>query len=470
MSVLVIGLSHHTAPLSLLEAAAATDPAVLVEQVKASDAIGEVVVVSTCNRLEVYAESLTFHGAVAAIGEVLGAAAGVSIGDLSSHLYVHFEDRAVAHAFAVACGLDSMAVGEAQVLGQLREALRSAQRAGTAGPSLNSLFQQALRVGKRAHAETAIDRVSHSLVEAGLEAAAEMLGPLSTARVLVVGAGGMSSLAATTVARRGVGQLTIVNRTEAKAHRLAGSLAGTADVQARPLADLDAALAHADVVITSTGSLGYLVTAAQVAAARGSVTADASAGARVGRQVFLDLALPRDVDPEVALLDGVSVIGLDDLGARLADDAATSTLPEVQAVTDLVTAEVAAYLTGRMEQAALPTVAALRSRAHEVVDAEMARLDQKLPDIDAVTRAEMQRTVHRIVEKLLHKPTVRIKELTSEGHGGDYAAALRELFDLDPYDVAAVSVPPASPAVPGTTGVAGVQQGRGTTDSGGGQS
>lgn len=472
----MIGLSHHTAPLSLLEAAAATDPALLAEQVKASDAIGEVVVVSTCNRLEVYAESLTFHGAVAAIGEVLGGAAGVSIGDLSSHLYVHFEDRAVAHAFSVACGLDSMAVGEAQVLGQLREALRTAQRAGTAGPSLNSLFQQALRVGKRAHAETAIDRVSHSLVEAGLEAAAESLGSLTLAHVLVVGAGGMSSLAATTVARRGVGRLTIVNRTESKAHRLAGALAGSADVQARPLADLDEVLADADVVITSTGSLGYLVTAAQVAASRTGTAAHAPAEAQVGapggtrRQVFLDLALPRDVDPEVDGLDGVSVIGLDDLGARLADDAATSTLPEVRAVTDLVTAEVAAYLTGRMEQAVLPTVAALRSRAHEVVDAEMARLDQKLPDIDPATRAEMQRTVHRIVEKLLHKPTVRIKELTSEGHGGDYAAALRELFDLDPYDVATVSVPPASPAVPGTTGLAGIQQGRATTDSASGGS
>ena len=480
MSVLVIGLSHHTAPLSLLEAAAATDPAVLAAQVRASDAIGEVVVVSTCNRLEVYAESLTFHGAVASIGEVLGAAAGVSIGDLSSHLYVHFEDRAVAHAFSVACGLDSMAVGEAQVLGQFREALRTAQRGGTAGPSLNSLFQQALRVGKRAHAETAIDRVSHSLVEAGLEAAAEILGPLTGAHVLVVGAGGMSSLAATTVARRGVARLTVVNRTEAKAHRLAATLAGTLDVQARPLADLQAALAPADLVITSTGSLGYLVTAAQVVAARAERADDRAAvpagAVPVGRQVFLDLALPRDVEPEVATLHGVSVIGLDDLGARLAGDAATSSLPEVRAVTDLVTAEVAAYLTGRMEQAALPTVAALRSRAHEVVDAEMARLDQKLPDIDPATRAEMQRTVHRIVEKLLHKPTVRIKELTSEGHGGDYAAALRELFDLDPYDVAAVSVPPARPAVPGTSGAAGAagvgggQQGRATTESAGGES
>lgn len=468
MSVLVIGLSHHTAPLSLLEAVAATDPVVLAEQVRASDAIGEVVVVSTCNRLEVYAEALTFHGAVAGIGEVLGSASGVTIGDLSSHLYVHFEDRAVAHAFSVACGLDSMAVGEAQVLGQLRESLRTAQRHGTAGPSLNSLFQRSLHVGKRAHAETAIDQVSHSLIEAGLDAATEALGPLTGTHVLVVGAGGMSSLAATTVARRGVGRLTIVNRTPARAQRLADALAESGDVRARPLADLDTVLAEADVVITSTGSLGYLVSARKVATARRN-RADAGRPGQ-GRQVVLDLALPRDVDPEVAQIDGVQLIGLDDLGARLAADAATTTLPEVRAVTDLVTGEVASYLTSRMEQAVVPAVAALRSRAHEVVDAEMVRLDQKLPDLDVATRAEVQRTVHRIVEKLLHKPTVRIKELTSEGHAGDYAAALRELFDLDPYDVAAVSVPPVSSIVPGPPGVVGGQQGWAARELGGEES
>lgn len=447
MSVLVIGLSHHTAPLSLLEAVAAADPAQLAARVKASGDMAEVVVVSTCNRLEVYAESPTFHGAVAAIGEALAVSSGVTIGDLSSHLYVHYEDRAVAHAFSVACGLDSMAVGEAQVLGQLREALRSAQRAETAGPSLNSLFQQALRVGKRAHAETHIDRVSHSLVEAGLEAATEILGPLDHAHVLVVGAGGMSSLAATTVSRRGVKHLTIVNRTATKAHRLAEALQGATPTHARPLDDLDVLLAEVDVVITSTGSLGHHVTTPRVEAARRAM---AVAGA-VRPQVFVDLALPRDVDPMVAGIRGVTVIGLDDLGARLAAEAQMPTLPEVQAVTDLVTAEVAGYLTGRMEQTVVPTVAALRSRAHEVVDAEMARLDQKLPDLDPATRSEVQRTVHRIIEKLLHKPTVRIKELSGDGHAGDYAAALRELFDLDPHDVAAVSVPPVSPAVPGAS-------------------
>lgn len=436
MSVLVIGLSHRTAPMSLLEAASSADPALLASRVRRGEAIAETVVVSTCNRLEVYAEAVTFHGAVATIGEALADAAGVDIGDLSAHLYVHYEDRAVAHAYSVACGLDSMAVGEAQVLGQLREALRGAQQGRTAGPSLNSLFQQALRVGKRAHSETAIDLVSHSLVEAGLEAAVEQVGALTGAHVLVVGAGGMSSLAATTASRHGAGALTIVNRTASKGRRLAESTGGTA----RPLAELDDAMALADVVITSTGALGHLIRVDTVARAIAT---------RHGRPlVLLDLALPRDVDPAAADLSGVTLVGLDELGTRLAAATSSTVLPEVQAVTDLVTAEVASYLTSRMvQQSVAPTLAALRSRAHEVVDGELVRLDQKLPDLDEVTRREVQRTVHRIVEKLLHKPTVRIKELSGDGHGGDYAAALRELFDLDPYDVASVSVPSGPPTV-----------------------
>ncbi len=432
MSVLVIGLSHHTAPISLLEAVAATSPHLLMARLSASESISETVVVSTCNRLEVYAEALTFHGAVASIGETLAATSGVSLADLSAHLYVHYEDRAVAHAFAVASGLDSMAVGESQILGQMRDALRSAQRTGTVGESLNSLLQQSLRVGKRAHSETAIDRVSHSLVEAALDQAAAIVGSIGSARVLVVGAGGMSSLAALTAARRGVAGLTVVNRTPGRARRLAEASGGVA----MTLAQLDEALADADVVISSTGSLGHLISTDQVAAARRSVRRP---------QVFLDLALPRDVEQGVADLPGVRVIGLEELGRTLAERSDTTTLPEVQAVSDLVTGEVAAYLTARMVKAVGPTVAALRSRAAEVVDAELRRLDQKVPDLDAAARAEVQRTVHRVVEKLLHTPTVRVKELTGEGHGGGYAAALRELFDLDPHEVAAVSVPPETP-------------------------
>jgi glutamyl-tRNA reductase len=430
VSLLVIGLSHRTAPIALLEAVAGAPAGALAHRVAASDAVGESVVLTTCNRLEVYSEAVTFHGAIAAIGEALAEASGVDRAELTAHLYVHYEDRAVAHAFAVAAGLDSMAVGEAQVLGQLRDALRAGQRAGTVGESLNSLLQQALRVGKRAHHETAIDSVSRSLVEAGLDEAERRLEDLESRTVLVLGAGGMSSLAATTAARRGVRGILVANRTLARGERLAEATGGRAVAIDR----LVEAIAEADVVISSTGSAHYLVGADLVAAA----------ATRPHGRVFVDLALPHDVDPAVAGLPGTTLVGLGDLGALLAEGADVETLPEVQAVRDLVTGEVAAYLASRMVKSVAPTVAALRSRAAAVVASEMERLDHRLPDLDEATRVEIQHVVHRVVEKLLHTPTVRIKELTSDGHGEDYAAALRELFDLDPHTVAAVSTPPTT--------------------------
>ncbi len=430
MSLLVIGLSHRTAPIDLLEAVAAAPVSTLAHRVAASEAVGEAVVLTTCNRLEVYAEAVTFHGAVAAIGEALADVTAVDRATLSTHLYVHFEDRAVAHAFTVAAGLDSMAVGEAQVLGQLRDALRLGQRDGTVGESLNSLLQQALRVGKRAHSETAIDSVSRSLVEAGLDEAERLVGDLGRATVLVVGAGGMSSLAATTAARRPVGELLVVNRTPARAQRLADQTGG----RALPIDGLVEALARADVVVSSTGSAQHLIDADTVAAAQSR---------RDERpQVFVDLALPHDVDPAVADLPHTTVLGLGALGAVLTSQADAETLPQVQAVRDLVTGEVATYLASRMVKSVAPTVTALRSRAAAVVAGEMERLDHRLPDLDPATREELRRTVHRVVEKLLHTPTVRVKELSGSDRGEGYAAALRDLFDLDPHAVAAVSSPP----------------------------
>lgn len=429
MSLVVLGLSHHTAPLPLLEAVSLDDAARadLAARIVARENASEAIVVSTCNRTEIYAEAHTFHGAVTDITESLTEVCRVGRDDLREHLYVHYEDRAIAHAFTVACGLDSMAVGEAQILGQMRSALRAAQKAGHAGSSLNGLFQQALRVGKRAHTETGIDSVSVSLVEAGLARAEAELGPLAGLRVLVVGAGGMSSLAAVTVARAGCLELVIANRTQSKARRLAERTGGSA----RPLGEIREALAEADVVISSTGSTGVVVDLA--------LAGDAQV-ARGGRpQAYIDLALPHDVAPEVASLSSVSVAGLAVLGQDLS---AGATTPQVQEVADLVIAEVAAYLTARAAETVAPTVAALRSRAAEVVALELSRLDQRLPAMDDLTRNEVQLAVHRIVEKLLHTPTVRMKERATRGHGDDYAQALRELFDLSPHETAAVSVPP----------------------------
>jgi glutamyl-tRNA reductase len=422
--------------MALLEAAA-LDPvsaAALASVVCGGENVSEAVVLATCNRVEVYAVATTFHGAVTEISDALAAASGVPLAVLREHLYVHFEDRAIAHLFSLACGMDSMAVGEGQILGQLRMALRAAQKREQVGATLNTLFQQALRVGKRAHAETGIDRVSVSMVEAGLRHSASVRGPLADTRVLVVGAGSMSSLAATTISRLGSAELVIINRTLGKAEHLAAATGG----RALPLRDLELALSQADLVISCTGAVGHVITAEILSAA-----AEARTG---GSQVLIDLALPRDVAPDVAELPGVHVVGLAELGEALAADAGFA--PHVKAVRDLVVAEVAAYLAYRRAHEVAPTVAALRSRAADVVAAELSRLDQRLPeDLSKNTRAEIQLAVHRVVEKLLHTPTIRVKELAGEGNSGDYTQALRELFDLDPHDVAAVSAAPETGAV-----------------------
>ena len=432
MSLLVIGLSHHTAPLGVLERL--SEGTGRAEQISSetldTGSVTEVVVLSTCNRLEVYADVEAFHPAVSAIGAALSAAAGGEDADLTDHLYVRYEDSAVAHTFTVAAGLDSMAVGESQILGQMREALADAQGRGSAGEALNSLFQQALRVGKRVHSETEIDQHSVSLVQVGLERARAVLGPLEDVRACVVGAGGMSGLAVATARRAGVVDLTIVNRTQARAARLAAS----ADASHRPWAELSDVVDASDLVITSTGAVGHVITGADIR--RG-------AEARGGRpQVFVDLALPRDVEPPVdweTPVEGVDVVDLQDLASLLDGRADTQ---QVTRVGELVSAEVEAYLGRRREKDVAPTVAALRSRAAQVVANEMERLDVRLPGLDEAARAEVALAVHRIVEKLLHTPTKRVKEYAIEGNGADYAAALRELFDLEPRDVVGVTSPP----------------------------
>ncbi len=432
MSLLVLGLSHHTAPLAVIEELSGSVGCAdaIASSVLASAAASEVVVLSTCNRLEVYAEVSGFHPGVAAVGEALAQAAGQSARDLTDHLYVRYDDSAVAHAFRVACGLDSMAVGETQILAQMRDALAVAQAHGRVGHSLNSLLQQALRVGKRAHSETDIDAHSVSLVQIALERASQLLGPLESLRVSVVGAGGMSGLAAASAARAGVGGLTIVNRTSERATRLAAATHGTA----RPWAQLPDVLAESDLVLACTGALGHVITGADLAL---------SAAARAGRpQVVVDLVLPRDVQPqsEWALpVPTTSVLDLEALGHLLEGRADAR---QVSKVHDLLSAEVAAYVERRMEQSVAPTVAALRARAAQVVAAEMDRLDQRLPALDEQSRAEVALAVHRIVEKLLHTPTRRVKEFATDGSGPDYAAVLRELFDLEADDVANVATPP----------------------------
>lgn len=423
MSLIVIGMSHRTTGVELLEQVVLTDEQRnrLVASLELNEHVNATVVVSTCNRVEIYADVETFHGAVTGITESLAATTGLAVGQLRDHLYVHFEDRAVAHAFQVAGGLDSVAVGEAQILGQLREAMRTAQDGGHLDPSLSALMQHALRVGKRVHTETEIDTVSRSLVERALVVAQSTLGEVSEQRALVVGAGAMSGLAAHTLARAGIGSLTIINRTPAKAARLAQATGGVA----RDWSDLPDAITDADLVISCTGAVGHVLDADNVAATETPT-------------LLVDLALPRDVDPELADRPGIALVTLEDLSAAVAEDAEKT---QVTAAHDLVSAEVAEFLVSRRAAAVAPAVAELRKRAADVVAAELTRLEQRA-DLSEHDAAQVQMTVHRVVEKILHTPTVRIKQLAGEEQGGqDYAALLRMLFDLDPHESRVANIP-----------------------------
>ncbi len=425
MSVLVVGVSHRTAPVSVLERLA-LDPlgvSKLVRDVIDSEHVLEATALATCNRVEVYADVARFHGSVETVSRLLCERAGERPEDVVPHLYVHYDDGAVSHLFNVAAGLDSMVVGEGQILGQARDALRVGQEHGTIGPALNVLFQQALRVGKRAHAETDIDRAAPSLVSVALDRATEHVGQIGGRRVVVVGAGAMASLAVSTVSRLGAADIVVANRTDTNASRLAEQYGG----RVVAMADLDAAIAAADVLISCTGAAGVVLTLAKVAAARSHATDPLA---------VIDLALPHDVDPAVAELPGVALIGL----ARLAEEVTDSdTATDVAAVRDIVSQEINAFLTARRSASVTPTVVALRTMATSVVDAEVERLLSRLPDLDPQIRAEVELAVRRVADKLLHQPTVRVKELANETGAVSYAAALAELFSLDPEAVDAVT-------------------------------
>jgi glutamyl-tRNA reductase len=326
----------------------------------------------------------------------------------------------------VAAGLDSMVVGEGQILGQAREALRLGQELGTVGPALNVLFQQALRVGKRSRAETDIDRAAPSMVTAALDQAVPG-GTLAGRRVLVVGAGAMASLAVSTAARLGAVDIAVVNRTDSNGERLAAEYAA----RSLPMDGLPAALAGTDVLISCTGATGVVVPLAMLQAARAGATHPLA---------IIDLALPHDVDPAAADLPGVSLIGLRQLADDFRDSDASR---EVSGVRAIVGQEIGAFLAARKQASVTPTVVALRSMATSVVDAEIERLLTRLPDLDPASRAEVEQAVRRVADKLLHQPTTRVKELVNEAGAVSYADALRELFALDPDAVDAVTRPGA---------------------------
>ena len=426
MSVVVVGVNHRTVGLDLLERLAipaASQPKALADLVD-RDFVTEAVVLSTCHRVEVYAVAERFHGAMVDIRRFFSSWAGVPPEDFTDDLYAYHDDAAAAHLFGVAAGLDSVVPGEAQVLGQVRDAWERARAEGTAGPRLTPLFRHALEVGKRARSETAIARGITSLPQAAVALAEQRIGTLGGRRVMVLGAGEISEGMAVTAAEAGddpegapLGDLVVANRTLDRADRLARRVGG----RAVSLAQLEATLEDADVLFTSTGSATVVVDHDLLAAVM----------ARRSERPLLvvDLGLPRDVDPGVRGLPGVTLLDLDDLQAFV-DAQLGERRGEMTRVGAIVDDEVARYIGRVAARQAAPTVTALRRRAEELRRAESERHRSRLAGLDARQQEAVDSLVSGILNKLLHEPTVRLKAAAGSARGERLSDAIRELFDL----------------------------------------
>jgi glutamyl-tRNA reductase len=426
VSLLVVGLSHRSAPISLLERVALRDDAAgkLLDDVVAAPAVDEAMLLSTCNRVEVYASVDKFHAGVAAVSELLARHTMVPFEELSPFVYVHYEDRAVQHLFAVAASLDSMLVGEHQVLGQVRASFKTAQDRGDAGTALHDAVEHALHAAKRVHAETGIDAAGATLIDVGLRVGAPE--GLAGRTAVIVGAGAMASVAAASLTSSGVAQIVVASRTEDSARALAARVGGrTVSVD-----QLGLALREADVVVSCTGADGIVLSREVV---------ERAVAARADRPIFiLDVALPRDVDPAAGAVSGVTLVDLDQLKPVVENATAADDVREARRIVD---EELTAYVAARRASGVAPTVVALRDKAAQVVSAELRRLERRLPQLDDGAREEVAVAVRRVVDKLLHAPTVRVQELAGLAGPQSYPEALRRLFDLDPATPAAIAAP-----------------------------
>jgi glutamyl-tRNA reductase len=418
MTIVNVGVSHRIAPAELLEKLAVPSAELggALAQLRAVPGIDEVVVLSTCNRVEVYmAASGPAKQVTRAVADLMAARGRVQANEVLRLARVRVGGEAAGHLFSVACGLDSMAVGEDQIVAQIKDAARAARAAGTTGPVVTGLIDAALRASKRARTQTTIGTEGISLARAGLDLAAGHLGGLVARRAVVLGTGSMGKLAARLLRQADVGRLGVASRSPARAAEVAAAVRG------RPLAasDVPAALAHTDILITATGSAVPVVRAEQVRAAR---------KAAAGRPLFiLDLGMPPNVEPAAGRVAGVTLADLTALGRHLADLNVPDQIPQVRAI---VAAEAAAYMDRQDQAAAAPVIAAMHAQIRQLADAELARLHDRLPGLSEQQRAETTATVHRILRKVLHRPTVRAKEFSTGPEGPIYLDALRQLFDL----------------------------------------
>lgn len=424
MSVLLVGMSHRSAPVALLERlsmdanvqhGAAT---ALIKQPSLSEAM----IISTCNRLEVYTVTNAFHSGVEDVMRVLGEVSGVDVADLRRYLYVRYSDAAAEHIFTVTSGLDSMVVGEQQIIGQVRTAYVDAAERGTVGPNLHSLAQAALRTGKRVHSETGIDDSGASMVTVALEQAMELMrvDDLRGKTALVLGAGAMSSLAATHLGKNGIDSLVLANRTRDRAERLAEhSREAGVPAEVVDFSDRASVLSRVDLVVSATASDEFTITPGDIP----------------GPLMLADLSLPRDIDDAVTEIEGVRLVNIESLHETMRGSD-TEDSRALRRAEDIVAEEVATFGSQQRVREVAPAVTRLRRNAAEISGQELQRLRARMPDMSDADFEQVSRMVKRVVDKLLHAPTVKIKELAAAAETVSVEEAVTELFGLDSLSVA----------------------------------
>lgn len=419
MSVVVVGLNHRTVPLDLLErmtVPASRLPKALAD-LTSREHINEAVVLSTCNRIEVYVLAEKFHGAYQDIRNFFAEVSHVAPEEFSDHLTSLYDGDAARHLFSVASGLDSAVLGEHEILGQVRKSWETASTEGAVGPVLNTLFRHSLEVGKRVRTETAISRNITSVSQAAVAMATERLGGLGGRQVLIVGAGEMGEGLARALHGGGVAGIRVANRTWDRAVEVAGRLGG----EPVRLDDLPHHLAEVDVLLTSTGASAAILEHGDLASV---------VGERHGRELLVvDIAVPRDVDPTAGEIEGVTLLDMDDL-REFADVGIRERQREVAAVHAILDVELDRYVDESTARSVAPLVASLRARGDLVRSGELQRLVARLGDLDDRQRDAVETLAAGIVGKLLHEPTVRLKDAAGTARGERLAEALRDLFDL----------------------------------------
>jgi glutamyl-tRNA reductase len=421
MRLILVGTSHNRAPVELREQmfVSAAENRELVERLAGEDA--EAVVLSTCNRTEIYLAHGDEETAVARAFAELSVLAGMTETEIAPSLYMLTDDAAALHVFRVAAGLDSLIPGEAQILGQVRGAYELAKAADTAGPLLHRLFRQALRVGRRVRNETAIGENPASISSAAAELAERVFGSLEGRRILILGAGKMSDLATVNLVSRGVESVFVANRSPERAERLASRFGG----RAVGLDEVERELEHADVVVASTSARGFVLSAAQVERAMGK---------RRGRPIFfIDIAVPRDIDPAVNEIEGCYLYDVDDL-ERVVEESVAGRKEEAVRAEAIVTEESRAFRDWQLSLDVVPAIASLRALAESIREAELERAEGRLGTLSPSQRRAVESLTAQIVNKLLHPPTVRMKEAAAAADGVLYADAIRHLFALEDDD------------------------------------